>query len=88
MYDPAKQDTTYTAEYVYLLREGTQPTRGEHDSHICGLFAREEWFQLLRIIGLDPQIIHDAYDRDVFLARKRRVCIGNATEQTREHSSF
>jgi SAM-dependent methyltransferase len=72
-YDPDPQDTTYTTEYVYLLREGRQPTRVEHDQHICGLFARAEWIAILRFTGWEPQIIRDSYDRDVFLTRKREA---------------
>lgn len=70
-YDPDPQDTTYTTDYVYLLREGLQPTRVEHDQHICGLFARADWLETLRTIGWTPQILRDPYDREIFLARKR-----------------
>ena len=70
-YDPDPHDSMYTTEYVYLLREGTQPTRVEHDQHRCGLFARAQWIATLRSLGGDPQIIHDPYGRDLFLARKR-----------------
>jgi SAM-dependent methyltransferase len=69
-YDPDERDTTYTTEYVYLLRDDTLPTRVEHDLHICGLFARAEWIQLLGAAGAHPQIIHDTYHRDIFLASK------------------
>ena len=69
-YDPDERDTTYTTEYVYLLREDTLPTHVEHDVHTCGLFARSEWIQLLRVVGLSPQIIHDPFHRDIFLTRK------------------
>ena len=72
-YDLDKFDTTYTTEYVYLLREGMQPTHVEYDQHICGLFARAEWIGLLQSAGWEPQIIHDPYDREVFLARRRKV---------------
>lgn len=70
-YDPDPHDTIYTTDYVYLLREGTQPTRVEHDQHICGLFGRAEWLEILRTIGWAPQVLHDAYGRHIFLARKR-----------------
>ena len=72
-YDPDERDTTYTTEYVYLLREGRQPTRVEYDTHTCGLFPRAEWIGLLRTVGWDPQMIEDPYHRDVFLARKRET---------------
>ena len=72
-YDPDPQDTMYTTEYVYLLREGLQPTRVEYDRHLCGLFPRAEWMESLHAAGGEPQIVHDPYDRDVFLARKRQA---------------
>jgi trans-aconitate methyltransferase len=69
-YDPDDADTTYTTEYAYLLREHDQPTRIEHDQHIRGLFERATWLQLLRELGLEPNIVHDPYERDLFVARR------------------
>lgn len=69
-YDPDAHDTTYTTEYVYLLREGSYPTQVEYDQHICGLFARAEWLALLEDVGFLAEVIHDPFDREVFLARK------------------
>jgi trans-aconitate methyltransferase len=69
-YDPDETDTTYTTEYAYLLREHNQPTRMEHDKHINGLFGRAAWLRLLRDVGLEPNIVHDPYERDLFVARR------------------
>jgi SAM-dependent methyltransferase len=69
-YDPDDNDTTYTTEYVYLLRDGDQPVRVEHEQHICGLFPRAEWLDMLRAVGFQPEIVEDEYDRELFLARK------------------
>ncbi len=69
-YDPNETDTTYTVEYAYLLREHNQPTRIEHDLHICGLFPRGEWLRLLREVGFEPEIVRDQYERDLFVARR------------------
>ena len=69
-YDPDDTDTTYTVEYAYLLREGDQGARVEHDRHICGLFPRDEWIRLLRETGFRPEITRDRYGRDVFVARR------------------
>ena len=67
-YDPEQNDTLYTTDYVFLLREGNQPVHVEHDRHICGLFPRTEWLRLLQEIGFQPQIVRDEYERDVFVA--------------------
>ena len=69
-YDPDDTDTTYTVEYAYLLRENDQPTRIEHDQHICGLFPRVAWIRLLREVGFQPEITRDQYERDIFVARR------------------
>ena len=69
-YDPDESDSTYITEYVYLLREGNQPVQIEHDQHICGLFARTDWLRLLKEVGFQPKVIYDAFERELFLARK------------------
>jgi len=69
-YDPDDTDTTYTTEYVYLLREADQPLRIEHEQHIGGLFPRAEWLRLLHETGFAPEIVRDAYGRDLFVARR------------------
>ena len=69
-YDPNDTETTYTVEYAYLLREANQPTRIEHEQHICGLFRRAEWVRLLHEVGFQPEITRDHYERDIFVARR------------------
>ena len=69
-YDPDDTDTTYTVEYAYLLRENDGPARIEHDRHVNGLFPRAEWLRLLSEAGFRPEITHDQYGRDVFVARR------------------
>lgn len=70
VYDPDENDTHYVTEFVYLLREGNQPVRVEHEQHMCGLFPRAEWLRLLREVGFQPEIIRDPYARELFLAHK------------------
>jgi SAM-dependent methyltransferase len=62
--------TTYTTDYVYIMRNGDQPPQVEHEQLIGGLFSREIWLTLLRETGFEPQIIVDPYERELFLARK------------------
>ena len=68
-YDPDVRDSTYVTEFGYLLREGDQRTRMEHDTHLCGLFAREDWIRLLQGAGFQPEIIRDPFERELFLAK-------------------
>lgn len=69
-YDPDDEDTTYTTEYAYMLREGDLPTRFEHDRHVCGLFPRAEWTRIFRDAGFEPETVRDPHGRDVFVARR------------------
>ncbi len=52
-HDPNPNDTTYSVDYSYLLRE-----KGKiavvHDRHIEGLFSRTQWLALLRQAGFSP----------------------------------
>lgn len=70
-YDPDESDTTYTTEYVYALKEGSQPVHVEHDTHVCGLFPRAEWLRLLGEVGFATEIVRDEEGRDIFVARRR-----------------
>jgi trans-aconitate methyltransferase len=69
-YDPDATDTTYTTDYVYLLRNGDQPVQIAHEQHIGGLFPRAEWLRLLQETGFAPEIARDSYGRDLFVARR------------------
>lgn len=69
VWDPDPADTTYLADFAYLLREGTE-TRALHDRHVYGLFAREEWLAWLRGAGFaEAEIGAGDEGIDVFLAR-------------------
>lgn len=56
-WDPDPTDTTYTVDYAYMLREGNEAMRVEHDRHIEGLFARAEWLQILADVGFQPHVV-------------------------------
>lgn len=70
-YDPDESDTTYTTEYIYALKEGSQPVHVEHDTHVCGLFPRAEWLRLLGEVGFATEIVRDEEGRDIFVSRRR-----------------
>lgn len=56
-WDPDPSDNTYVADYAYLLREEDGTVRAEHERHIEGLFAREEWLQTLTAAGFQPHVV-------------------------------
>ena len=66
--DPDPHDTTYTVDFAILLREGGKPVRVEHDSHVFGLFSREEWIGWLHETGFAAAaVVRDPWDREVFV---------------------
>ena len=57
VWDPEPTDSTYIADYAYLLREEDGTVSVEHDHHIEGLFARAEWLAILKDAGFEPEIV-------------------------------
>ena len=55
-HDPDDKDTTYVADFAYLLRE-LETTRVEYDRHVCGLFGRAEWLALLEDVGFQARAL-------------------------------
>ena len=51
--DPASDDTTYTVDFAYLLRDAAG-VHVEHDRHIYGLFPEATWYASLEKPGLSP----------------------------------
>jgi SAM-dependent methyltransferase len=48
---PEPGSHAFEVDFVYLLREGSEPTRIVHDRHVCGLFSRATWLRLLNEAG-------------------------------------
>jgi SAM-dependent methyltransferase len=75
IWDPDPSDSTYVCDFAYMLREGTE-IRVEHDQHVFGLFAREQWLDLIREVGFEPRCVPFIHreikgEGDVFLGRRR-----------------
>ena len=56
-WDPDPADSTFLAEYAYLLREADGEVRSLHDRHTHGLFSREEWLSVLQQEGFQAQVL-------------------------------
>jgi SAM-dependent methyltransferase len=70
-FDPDPADSTYTVDFVYMLREGSGPVRVVHDHHVEGVFPRAVWLELLSEAGLhDAEVLADPWGREVFVARR------------------
>jgi SAM-dependent methyltransferase len=71
IFDADPNDTVYTNDFVYMLREEQGPVRVEHDTHFMGIFSRQQWLDWLGEAGFkSPRMIEDPYDREVFVASK------------------
>ena len=70
-FDTDPGDTTYTTDFVYLLREGNSPVKVEHDCHVMGLFPKDAWLKLLMDLGFAARPIDDPYGRLVFVCCRR-----------------
>jgi SAM-dependent methyltransferase len=51
--DPDPNDSTYTVDYAFVLREEDGSVRVEHDRHVEGLFSTEDWLRLMREAGFE-----------------------------------
>ena len=56
-WDPDPADTTYFADYAYLMRQADGSMHVEHDRHVEGLFPRDAWMRLLRDVGFEPRVM-------------------------------
>jgi SAM-dependent methyltransferase len=54
IWDPDPEDTEHVADFAYLLRDETGAVRCEYDRHVCGLFGRATWLELIAAAGLEP----------------------------------
>lgn len=77
VWDPDSGDSTYVADYVFLLRAEDGSLRVEHDRHTEGVFAREVWLRLLGEVGFEVRAVpleHSEVEpgvHEVFVGRKR-----------------
>jgi SAM-dependent methyltransferase len=76
VWDPDPADTTYLVDFAYLLRDDTGAVRAEHDRHVCGLFGRDEWLELLEATGFRAKVRPATYEGaaggEIFLAMRPR----------------
>ena len=70
--DPDPVDGTYEVDYVVALREGDAPLRVVHDSHVEGVFARDDWLRWLQEAGFQASAHPLPADGDwtAFVARR------------------
>ena len=55
--DPDPGDTQYVVDYAIVMRDANGTVRVEHDRHVEGLFAREDWVRWLGGAGFEPVVV-------------------------------
>jgi hypothetical protein len=50
-WDPDPSDTTFVADFAYLLRSGRGEPQVRSDRHLQGLFSSADWMDTLRSVG-------------------------------------
>ena len=55
--DPSPFDTTYVVDFAYLLRLPGGAVDVRLDRHVCGLFPRATWLELLEGAGFDARMV-------------------------------
>jgi SAM-dependent methyltransferase len=75
-WDPDPSDTTYVSDFAYLLREGDE-VRCVQDRHVCGLFPRATWIELLERAGLEARqmvapLDEESAGAELFVGKKLR----------------
>lgn len=71
------QGTTFRTTFVYVLLDGGESLRVEHEEHVLGLFPRATWLRVIRQTGLRARALpyrHSTFDveRDMFVGRTPR----------------
>lgn len=56
-HDPDPGDSTYIADFAYLLKDGKQDVRCFYDRHVHGLFSQDTWLRLLAAAGFQPGVL-------------------------------
>ncbi len=67
---PGDDETFYTVDYVFLIREAGQPPQVIHEQHTVGLFPLATWLHLLAEVGFQAEYHIDSFERHVFVGRK------------------
>ena len=55
VHDADEGGTTCVTDYAIAVREGDGEVRVHHDRHVCGLFPRATWLDLLERAGLEAR---------------------------------
>jgi hypothetical protein len=71
-WDPDPDDSTYSVEYAFVLREGGK-TSVHHEQHIEGLFSKATWLHTIAAAGFTngtAKCFPEGLGSEIFLARR------------------
>lgn len=75
-HDPIRIDTTYLVDFAFLLRLPSGALDVRRDRHVCGLFPRQTWLDLLEQAGFEARVHALAHGEPVgpeaFVGRRRQ----------------
>lgn len=71
-WDPDPADDTYVVDYALLLRDPDGRVTAEHDRHVEGLFAGQQWLDWFAAAGIPAGAARDRFGREVFLGGRSR----------------
>ena len=57
VWDPDPTDSTYLADYAYVIRDENGDVRVLHDRHEEGLFPQSTWREVLKDVGFEPSVV-------------------------------
>ncbi len=69
--DPDPLDSTYLADFAYLIRQPDGTVNVEHDRHVLGIFPESTWVNALQEAGLDVNALTCPWGRRVFAGTRR-----------------
>ena len=69
--DPDPTDSTYLADFAYLLRHTDGTVSVEHDRHVLGIFPESVWVSSLHDAGFDVNVMTCPWGRRVFAGARR-----------------
>jgi len=70
VHPPSGNNTHYSVDYAYLLQDGDGSIQVESDHHMCGLFSRQTWLNLLDQVGFNAEQHTDEHGYEVFIGKK------------------
>jgi SAM-dependent methyltransferase len=69
-FDPDPADDTAEVVYTIVLREADGSMRTVLDRHLEGIFPEQVFHDLFKAAGLESRVVHDKWERHVFVGRK------------------